>query len=947
MRLAMNAVRAGVAHAASRQVCASAKCAVAAFMAYCAVATCALAMTPEDAARQLEYPYDSYPGGIYTVDNDYTFNVLDAVYYDAKTGMLTLAGHFDGRFRGPKIPYLQHLAALLPLDKPEFTLTWTQDSESQVDALLGRELTFAETDEIAARMVKMFDASGHVNAFGSSTLANLALSPIVNHRLPGFLGADVFSDSDGAVIVNDVAPGSPAEQAGLAAGDVIQAFNGSPPIYFTEFRRLVRFSGATSNVTIAYIRDGHVHNVRVVLGADADQDVWKLATRNDAARAMVLEAGETDMANALYVFGVYNDLQGTPGGREAFLQILSMLGVRAEFDRFRAGASSGSEQTRQNGIDFGRTVCSRMDEVFKLNGHPALEAFNSVLSQSNNPSSAVNACFAAFHNAFPQKFGEYMDRILLRPAGQQVPPEVINAVLHVHPTMAPEYLGIAPDTLLARAMFDGDYTIKRLANRPDLKLKFPRYLTEFEFEQTHPAFHRVQSTFRMWISVAKMDVVQSLDRKTLTFRDARMQFNMREQQGHQDLPAQRGGYEELLTSMFDDFEQEYPTLHELREASKLAEAAAWMHQQSPGLRLPAEGMVRWHGPSEMPGLIYQYLSSHDASYLNAKITWIAEGGVSLVSKGDVRDIPVSPGREAVDIGTGPHAFPQIPTWYGKNSFSSTLHRRIDVPIPQPLNYVYESHKGAKTIESVTVMLKDPAINSPACLDTQRMLAQAADLSRRLTQTEKAIHILAENNARRTSELEALKEELISDRNDFTKRTVDALESLGGKARKKIEKSDGKSSDTRLILKLFDRADKIAEANEVDSKGEVTASYGRATFNALADSIKDLIKEAPNNPARGEPTMLGTVKPLVVAIDDARLVAKILINEQVFAKLEFIDDFKVESMQNMQAIELKSLREKLEPMQRELSNTLDALFHDIKLSAETCRARPSRAPVASK
>jgi len=37
--------------------------------------------TPNGAARLLEYPYDSTPGGIYTIDNDYTFNILDAVYY--------------------------------------------------------------------------------------------------------------------------------------------------------------------------------------------------------------------------------------------------------------------------------------------------------------------------------------------------------------------------------------------------------------------------------------------------------------------------------------------------------------------------------------------------------------------------------------------------------------------------------------------------------------------------------------------------------------------------------------------------------------------------------------------------------------------------------------------------------------------------------------------------
>jgi hypothetical protein len=892
--------------------------------------------TPNEAARQLEYPYDSTPGGIYTIDNDYTFNVLDAIYYDAQTGQLSLSGHFDGRFGGPKIPYLQHLSALLAIDKPEFTLKWTPESEARMNALFSRQLTDAEVDQINARVNSMFDSSGQVNATGAVTLTNLALSPVFKHGRPGYLGADVIPESNGAVRLIDLSPASPAEQGGLAIGDVIREFNNSLPLNSSEFRRLVRFGGADNTARIEYVRDGQVHNVQLILSSDVDEAPWDYATRYDAVTAIVLEAGEAEMAKAAYALGVFNAQQGgTPAVGESLGQLLRALGIGGIYDRLRAIASQGSTPTLNESIEFGRAVCGRMDELFKLGGHPALTAFNAAISQGTDPGAGITSCFGAFDHAFLPKFGEYLDRIYLRPQGVQVPPDVLDAVLDVHPEMVPDYLGIAPNTLLARAMFDGDYLGKRLANRPDLKIQLPRYETQYEFERTHPAFYRTQATFRMWISVATMDVVQSADRKTLTFRAAKLRFNMREQRNHVDLPHQVGGYEELLTSLFDDFERGYPTLHELREASKLAEAAAWINQKSPGLRLPAYGMVQWRGPVKMPGLLYQYLSSPDASYLKATITWIAEGGVSLVPMSDIKDIPVVSNAQAIDLGVGPAAVVAIPTYYTSDSFQKMLQKPIEVPMVRPLGWVSESHKGDRALESVSIMLKQLPAAGPGCVDANRELAQAAVVARRLAQTERAIHVLAQNNANRIADFEALKEELQRDREKFASRSVEVFHSFSAKARKTMEKSDGKSRDTRLILRFFDRTDKIAEDAGVNSEGEGTASFRRATLNVMKDSIKDLLTSAPDNPSGGEPTILGTLKPGVLAIDDARVLTNVLFNEATFARLEFIDDLKMEDMQRKEAVELDSLRVKLEPLERELSNELGTLLHDVSPKAANC------------
>src|ERR1700681_4477231 len=98
--------------------------------------------------------------GLYDVEPEIPFNVLDNVYYDAKSGQLALIGHHDDRFKGPTIPYLQHLATLLESPKPEFSLEWTPDSSQRVDSLLARELTQRESDEQGARLGTMVDSSG-------------------------------------------------------------------------------------------------------------------------------------------------------------------------------------------------------------------------------------------------------------------------------------------------------------------------------------------------------------------------------------------------------------------------------------------------------------------------------------------------------------------------------------------------------------------------------------------------------------------------------------------------------------------------------------------------------------------------------------------------------------------------------------------------------------------
>lgn len=101
-------------------------------------------------------------GGIYALDGDIAFNVLESVFYDPATGRLSLVGHYDDRFRGPWIPYLQHLAALLETEKPEFTLTLTPETRKLADAFVRTPISDADLHRIIEALDRMFDESGRV-----------------------------------------------------------------------------------------------------------------------------------------------------------------------------------------------------------------------------------------------------------------------------------------------------------------------------------------------------------------------------------------------------------------------------------------------------------------------------------------------------------------------------------------------------------------------------------------------------------------------------------------------------------------------------------------------------------------------------------------------------------------------------------------------------------------
>ena len=91
---------------------------------------------------------------------------------------------------------------------------------------------------------------------------------------PGWLGVSIQEisegirqalglHSEGGVLVNDVLEASPAQQAGLRAGDVITKFNGREVEGTSDFIEMVRESRPGEEATLTLLRDGESMTVDV------------------------------------------------------------------------------------------------------------------------------------------------------------------------------------------------------------------------------------------------------------------------------------------------------------------------------------------------------------------------------------------------------------------------------------------------------------------------------------------------------------------------------------------------------------------------------------------------------------------------------------------------------------------------------------------------------------
>jgi PDZ domain len=586
-------------------------------------------------------PQNKPPTGIYAIEKDYTFNVLDSVYYDPSKEQLSLIGHFDNRFSKRKIPYVQHLATLLENSEPEFSLSWTPDSEKRLEGLFARRISQAESDSITETWGNLYDKEGNLTKAGRYMLPALGVSPISGNRLPGSMGVEVVAEPKTLFVrISKVIPGSGAATAGLQVGDIITVTNGRPPFSPEEFDHYIRLCGTGSGIPVTYMRNSQRRGTVVPLDASDDHNVWRGATDSmSLLQALYFAAGNSKAGQLVEMLGARERAKEKYHAPEEVINDMNhtiwyILGLLQDANSVNEAIKSGRDSQALR-LDFIAKFLRAQEETLGFHGAPATDAFTQARRRGDGGAASIAVGMAEFNRQMELKTKALLNPIFERPEGLQIPPELVEDRFHIHPEMVPQYLGVDKHSLLARAMFSSDYLCKRLLQRPELKLRITEYQTGFEFEVKHPEFRHTTGNYRIWISIDKMDTPQSASGKTLAFQDVKMKFNIRDESGRasdasgKDLPNKPGGYEELLTSLWDNLEQEYPTLHELRESAKIADAAEWILTKNPSASLPKEGRVPWQGPAKVPGLVYFEMTPDSSRATKTKVTIIANGGDSF------------------------------------------------------------------------------------------------------------------------------------------------------------------------------------------------------------------------------------------------------------------------------------------------------------------------------
>lgn len=675
--------------------------------------------------------------GLYRLEEQFDFNVLDRVEFDADTGHLTLTGHLDPNYATERIPYLQHLAELLEHPNPAFSLEWTAESERKLEDMFTRMDSPDFQDQLIDKWTAWFGADGRATKVGKAVLPLLGIQPTATAGVGGLLGIQ-SRYGDYSFIVTGVFPDSAAARADLRVGDEISLVNERQFSHLSTFVRFIHALGAGAEARLDITRSGRSLKLTATLDA-APGDPWKFMDRY-ALIAKILHGAEAHKAGQMVAaVAVLNEVLKAGGQQQSFTRALHDVflaaGTYNDYVKLDQQGASGAISLRAYRQGIGRLLAVSFDAAFDPYGRSVTVLYDRRVQSGMDYQRALELAFTDADPLIKKTLREALPKVYHRRDEILIPTEIVSQTLGIRPMVRPEYLGFNGQSQLARVLFHADYLAKSIVNKPELADSIPGYKTEFSYYRSHPRRTGIASTTvteRLWISVDKVDLAQSSSGHVLKTGAVEMRFNIRDMTAGGDREIRSGDYETLLTSQYDDFARHFPVFHELRETAKLTAVANWIKTKYPELQLPKHGRATWSGPQQLPGLIFFIWATRERAGV-ANVQVMAPGGVSLRDPAcdthlDAGVVDLRPDRSASCRGNVPvdaavvdlrPGRPDMVPAGGPRIVTEVLRPSFQLPVPRPVAWISGDKTAAGDVTSVTIDVNNIERDAP----TKMLLGQ--------------------------------------------------------------------------------------------------------------------------------------------------------------------------------------------------------------------------------